>query len=144
MDLLARLVIVAAVLAAVALVGWWWNRREGDVRTTTGRFGRADLEQLGLPPDGDAVLGVLLGSPTCAPCHTVKRVLSELEAERSDLRWTYADAADHLEIARDHHVMRVPTLFLLDPDGRILARTSGVPAKQDLERIIDRRVAAPI
>jgi hypothetical protein len=34
--------------------------------------------------------------------------------------------------------MRVPTLFVLDPAGRILARTSGVPAKRDVERVLDR------
>jgi hypothetical protein len=48
------------------------------------------------------------------------------------------DAADHLDLARTHHVLRVPTLFVLDRRGRILARTSGVPAERDLLRVLDR------
>lgn len=141
MDVLLRLAIVVAVLGGAALVGWWWNRRQGEIKQAAGGFDTAQLEALGIRPDTADALGVLLGSPTCGPCESVKRVLAELESDRADFRWTYADAADHLDIAREHHVLRVPTLFILADDGRILARTSGVPAKHDLERVIERRQA---
>lgn len=138
MELLARVVVVLAVVGGAAVFGLWWRRRDGRVRGGDGRFDRAQLTQLGLDAHAARVLGVLLTSPACAPCRTVRRILDEVGRDRDDLRWVAVDAGDHLGIARAHHVLRVPTLFLLAPDGRILARTSGVPARRDLEHVLDR------
>ena len=141
--MLLRLLIVLAVIGLVALAGAWWRARDGRVRE--GGDGRFTPEQLatvgldGMPRSGGALL---LGSPTCAPCTTVKGILGEVAAERTEFRWTYVDAADHMDIADAHHVMRVPTLFVLDGRGRILARTSGVPAKRDLLAVLDREASS--
>lgn len=140
-DVLFRLLLVLAVVASAAAFGWWWQRRDGRVRASAPGSHGFDPEQLravGLDPAGSEAVALLLGSPTCAPCETVKRILAEVAEARPGFRWGYVDAADHLDLAERHHVMRVPTLFVLDPDGRILARTSGVPAARDLVRVLDR------
>lgn len=136
----ARLLIVVAVVAAAILFGRWWSSRDGRIRTDDGhaRLERRELESVGLNGDGAPVQALLLGSPTCAPCEQVKRILGEVERERPYFRWVEVDAGEHLELTRAHGVMRVPTLFVLDTDGLILARTSGVPAVHDLVRIVDR------
>lgn len=130
--------VVLAVIALAYVAGRWWQRRDGEVREGRGGFVREHLQAVGLDPRGDDVVALLLGSPTCAPCVTVKRILSEVVEARPSFRWVYVDAADHLDIADAHHVMRVPTLFVLDADGRILARTSGVPTTGDLLDVLDR------
>lgn len=140
-DVLLRLTIVAGVIGLAAVTGWWWRRRDGRVREVAAgdaAFDRGQLAAVGLDPVGAEALAVLLGSPTCAPCGTVRRILGEVASERPGFRWRYVDAADHLDLAERHHVLRVPTLFVLDPQGRILARTSGVPARRDLLRVLDR------
>ena len=137
-----RLLLVVGLLVVVTLLGRWWQSRDGRVKEIAEGDGRFDPDQLAAVGLGDArapVVGLLLGSPTCAPCATVKRVLGELADARDDFSWVYVDAADHLDIAKDHHVLRVPTLFLLNRRGRILARTSGVPALRDLDAVIDGR-----
>jgi len=137
-DVVLRLAIVAAVIVVAVAFGWWWNRRDGTVKAGSGGFDRPQLTEVGLTrADADAY-ALLLGSPTCAPCRTVRQILGEVEADRPELQWVYVDAGDHLDLARAHHVMRVPTLFVLDREGRILARTSGVPGKRDLLRVLDR------
>ncbi len=136
--MLLRLLLVAAIVVTMALVGAWWQRRDGQVVSSDGRFRADHLDAVGLVGLDGVGGALLLGSPTCAPCVTVKQILTEVVDERPDFRWVYADAADHLDIADAHHVMRVPTLFVLDHGGRILARTSGVPAKRDLLRVLDR------
>lgn len=144
MEIAARLAIVLVVVGLTASLGLWWRRRDGRVDGSDGCFDRDQLAQVGLDRHGAEALAVLLSSPACAPCRTVQRILDEVSQGRAGLRWVTVDAADHLDIARAHHVMRVPTLFLLAPDGRILARTSGVPARRDLEQVLDREAAAAV
>lgn len=137
-----RLLIVVALIGAVILAGRWWQSRDGevkDVRDDDGRFDPDQLAAVGIAAERTGPVALLMGSPSCAPCKTVKRVLGEVAADRPDFSWVDVDAGDHLGIAEDHHVLRVPTLFVVDPDGRILARTSGVPARRDLERVLDER-----
>lgn len=137
-PVLLRLLLVVGVVGLAAAVGWWWQRRDGTVVDGEGRFGQTELAAVGLDLHDASGGAVLLGSPSCAPCATVKRILGEVAEERSDFRWVDVDAASYLDLARQHQVLRVPTLFVLDGQGRIIARTSGVPAKQDLERVLDR------
>ncbi|MBS3939744.1 MAG: thioredoxin family protein [Actinobacteria bacterium] len=138
-PLLLRLVFVVGLTAAVVAFGAWWQRRDGRVRAGDGGAVLAadHLDAVGLAVPSGGVGAVLLGSPTCTPCTAVKRVLRDLQAERGDVAWVYADAADHLDLAAEHKVMRVPTLFLVDDAGRVLARTSGVPQLADLRRVLD-------
>jgi thiol-disulfide isomerase/thioredoxin len=139
-PLVLRLLVLLAALAGVTLAGWWWRRRDGRVRPvgdTTAQVSAAHIAGVGLDLDGAATGAILLGSPTCAPCVAVERVLAELAASRPDFRWVKVDAADHLELAEAHRVLRVPTLLVLGGDRRLLARTSGVPATAELAAVID-------
>lgn len=137
-PMLTRLVLVLLLVLAVLAVGAWWSRRDGTVRAEQGPFGDDELRALGVEPTGATTLGLLLGSPTCAPCHTVKGLLAQIAEERADFDWVYLDASDHLDLAQRHGVRRVPTLFVVDGAGHLLARTSGVPAKHELVRVLDR------
>jgi thiol-disulfide isomerase/thioredoxin len=138
-PILVRLLAVLAVLAVAGLVGRLWQRRDGLVRGASedAAVRATHLDAVGLDLVGADAGAILLGSPTCTPCESVRQVLGELESERPGFRWAYADAADHLDLAAEQRVMRVPTLLVVEPSGRILARTSGVPLAEDLRRVLD-------
>jgi thiol-disulfide isomerase/thioredoxin len=138
-PILVRLLLVLGLLTAVAVAGRLWQRRDGHVRAPEeGELITSEhLDDLGLDLRGAEAGAVLLGSPHCSPCEAVKRVLGELADHRPSFRWVAVDAALHLGLAEAHRVMRVPTLFLVDPAGRILARTSGVPRLDDLRSVLD-------
>jgi hypothetical protein len=140
-PLLLRLTAVLVLLLVVAVLGRWWQQRVtslAPVPVAVGPRVAADhLHAVGLDLTGARAGALLLGAPTCSPCGQVEQVLRTLAHERDDFRWVYADAADHLGIADDHAVRRVPTLFVLAPGGRILARTSGVPRADELRRVLD-------
>ena len=141
--MMLRLLLVLAVLAVAALVGLWWRSRDGRVREGgEGRLTADQLARVGLADLPRAGGALLLGSPTCAPCTTVKDILGQVAAQRRAFRWTDVDAADHMDIVDAHRVLRVPTLFVLDGRGRILARTSGVPSAGDLLAVLDREDAS--
>ncbi len=130
---------VLALVLVVALVGRWWQRRDGRTRSDADDPGLEDheLDALGLDLDGADAGAVLLGSPTCAPCVPVRRVLGQLTAERAGFRWVDVDAADHVDLADRHAVRRVPTVLVVAPSGRLLARASGVPSADDLRGVLD-------
>lgn len=138
-PILLRALLVVGLVAAVLIVGWLLKRRDGAVREVDqdARLHDDHLAAVGLDLSDAKAGAVLLGSPTCTPCDTVKDVLGQLEEEREGFRWVYADAGEHLRLAEEHRVMRVPTLFMVAPDGRILARTSGVPRHDELRRVLD-------
>ena len=138
-PVLMRALAVAVGVVVIVLVGRWWQGRDGRLRPVedADALGRDHLDVLGLDLRGASTGAVLLGSPTCTPCVQVKRVLTELASQREGFRWVYADAADHLALTEQHRVLRVPTLFVVDASGRILARTSGVPDADELARVLD-------
>ncbi len=144
-PVLLRALAVGGLVVLVLLVGWVWRRRDGRLRHSdavghqqrTARLHGDHLAAVGLDLTDAEAGAVLLGSPTCAPCDTVKQVLGDLAQERDRFRWVYADAGEHLRIAEEHRVLRVPTLFVVAPDGRIVARTSGVPRHDDLRRVLE-------
>jgi thiol-disulfide isomerase/thioredoxin len=136
-PILLRLTAVALVVGVTVLVGRRWQARDGRVRTSDHhRVDGAHLSAVGLDgPEG--VRAILLGSPTCSPCETVKGHLTTLASEREDFRWSYADAAEHPDLVAEHRVLRVPTLLIVGEDDRLVARTSGVPRLADLRRVLD-------
>jgi hypothetical protein len=143
-PIVVRLLAVLIGVAVVAAAGWWWQRRtsrvvtvDADAAVDAPQLQPDHLAAVGLDLQGAQSGAVLLGSPTCSPCDTVKGILRDLESEREGFRWAYADAADHLGLAQEHRVMRVPTLFVVGPSGRILARTSGVPRPEQLREVLD-------
>ncbi len=146
-PIVVRLLAVLVGVVVVAALGWWWQQRanrlvavEADRATPSDQapqVGAEHLAAVGLDLEGARAGAILLGSPTCTPCDSVKRMLRDLASEREGFRWAYADAADHLDLAQQHRVMRVPTLFVIEPSGRILARTSGVPRPEQLREVLD-------
>lgn len=140
-PVIVRLLTVIAIVAIAIVIGWWWRARDGRMATTSVTsqrlLDRRHLDALGLDLRGVQAGAVLIGSPTCAPCETTKDLLGDLEREREGFVWAYADAANHLELTEEHRILRVPTLLVLAPDGRIVARSSGVPRIEDLRRAVD-------
>jgi thiol-disulfide isomerase/thioredoxin len=93
-----------------------------------------------LDPDLLAALGVGAAQATllqfssafCAPCRAVRRVSSEVAALLPGVQHVDVDAESHLGAVRALNIWRTPTLFVLDADGRVARRATGVPSKAQL------------
>lgn len=141
-PLLLRLGLVLLVVLLATLAGRVWQRWDGRVALGIVGDGQDHRPGLGLATDHDGPQALLFGSPACAPCDTVKGILREVAAERSDFRWQYVDAADRLDLAAEHAVRRVPTLLVLDHHGEIVARSSGIPQRTALTAALAERTPA--
>jgi len=124
---IVRIIAVAAVLAATGAFSLWWRRREGRMVEAHGAFDRRDLG-IGFREKPCATVVEFYGEG-CAPCVTVEQRLDKIAETVCDLRVIRLDAGDRLDLADRYNVRRVPTIFVTDPDLRILWRASGVPTE---------------
>ncbi|MFE9689526.1 TlpA family protein disulfide reductase [Micromonospora sp. NPDC005806] len=130
---LTGVVVLVAVLAAATAFGWWRRRRDGRLRSVApDRVAphRAALAALGVRPG--AVTLVQFSAPVCAPCRATRRVLEDVARRVDGVSLLEVGVAEHLDRARELDVWRTPTVLLVDRDGRIVQRASGVPARDDL------------
>jgi thiol-disulfide isomerase/thioredoxin len=125
--LIVRLIVALAVAGIAAALALLWRRREGRFDEGTGRFTPADLGIVKLERPS-AVLVEFYGVD-CAPCVTVQKRIAKIAAEVPELQVVSIDAGARMDVADKHEVRRVPTLFVLDPDLRVIWRASGVPSE---------------
>ncbi|WP_229831408.1 TlpA family protein disulfide reductase [Actinoplanes ianthinogenes] len=88
------------------------------------------LERLGVEP-GRVTL-VQFSTAFCAPCRALRRVSAEVVALLPDVRHVEVDAESHLDEVRALSIWRTPTLLIVDSDGRVTRRATGVPTKPHL------------
>ncbi|MEW2545342.1 thioredoxin family protein [Streptomyces sp. NPDC047002] len=134
---MAGLVVCVAVLMAAAVFGLVRRRTEGRLRARTaartpvGDAGRLAAADLGGPLGARATL-VQFSSEFCAPCRAVRRVLEEVSAEHGGVVHVELDASEHMRLVRLFNILRTPTVLVLDPEGRVVGRSTGRVRKDEL------------
>ncbi|MFD5569048.1 thioredoxin family protein [Streptomyces cadmiisoli] len=126
------LVVCLAVLAATSVFGVLHRRRSGRVRVR----GRDEGKRLGAAELG-AELGeratlVQFSSAFCAPCRATRRVLGEVAGVVPGVTHIEIDAEAHLDLVRALGILKTPTVLVLDADGRVVRRATGLPRKADV------------
>ena len=75
----------------------------------------------------------------CSICPSVSRYLSQLEYRNGGLLHLEVDITNRLDLAAHFQVSQTPTVFILDPSGKIKFRVSGAPKpgviQQELEKL---------
>jgi thiol-disulfide isomerase/thioredoxin len=105
-----------------------------DARTGPERLDPGLLAALGV---GTAQATLLqFSSAFCAPCRAVRRVSSEVAAVVPGVQHVEVDAESHLEAVRALGIWRTPTLLVLDAQGRVVKRATGVPGKAQLIAVL--------
>jgi hypothetical protein len=130
--------LVVVVIVGVAAVTI--RRRTGAVRLTDDRFTAMDIDAISVPTGQRAF--VLFTAPGCAPCGPARVVLDEL-GSRAGMPVVSVDVADHAAVAHAHRVMRAPTTFVVEDDGRIAARIAGVPRAGELTALLGLDAGEP-
>jgi thiol-disulfide isomerase/thioredoxin len=136
---LTGLLVVIGVLALATVLGWWWRRRDGRIRSVVTADRRTDvgadpasstLAALGVRPG--AVTLVQFSSAVCAPCRATRRLLTEVEGQVDGIAVMEVDAERHLDEVRALAIWRTPTVLVVDTEGRVVHRVSGVPGRDEL------------
>ncbi|MFE6823493.1 thioredoxin family protein [Streptomyces sp. NPDC057690] len=129
---MAGLLVCVVVLAAASAYGVLHKRRSGRVRVR----GRDDGKRLGADrlggELGERATLVQFSSAFCAPCRATRRVLGEVADVVPGVTHIEIDAEAHLDLVRDLDILKTPTVLVLDADGHIVRRATGLPRKADV------------
>jgi thiol-disulfide isomerase/thioredoxin len=124
------LVAVAAVLVIGIVVGLWRRRKDGRMSEAADHVAPSIRVALGVEPAPVTLLQ--FSSAFCAPCRAVRRISAEVAGLIPGVQHIEVDAESHLDEVRALNIWRTPTLLVLDADGRITKRATGVPTKPQL------------
>ncbi|MDQ0779231.1 thiol-disulfide isomerase/thioredoxin [Streptomyces aurantiacus] len=137
------LVVCVVVLAVASAFGVLNRRRSGRVRVRVRdggkRLGAAELgEDL-----GERATLVQFSSAFCAPCRATRRVLGEVAGMVPGVRHVEIDAEDRLALVRELDILKTPTVLVLDADGHVVRRATGLPRKADVIAALGEAVGIP-
>lgn len=138
-------VLLLLILAASAAFGVAWSRRNGRTRDVhdPSRLSEEDLAALGIEGGlGERATLVQFSSAFCAPCRATRRILDEVASMVDGVAYAEVDAESHLDAVRRFHVLRTPTVLVLDRDARVVVRASGQPRKADVLAAVGRTLDA--
>lgn len=120
--------IVALAVAAGAALG---------LSVVNGRFRSRSGSDVLTADDLGATLGeratlLHFSSAFCAPCRATRTILADVADRVDGVALVEVDAESHLELVRRLDVMRTPTVLVLDAQGAIVRRASGLPRREQV------------
>ena len=138
---------IVALLSAISLtvaVAWAFKLRNGRF---SDRPSDADAQVL-TPADIGAELGeratlVQFSSAFCSPCRATRVLLTDVAAKVDGVVAVDIDAEEHLEMVRRLGIVRTPTVLVLDADGAISTRASGLPRREQVLAALGQAVGDP-
>ncbi|MDQ4212434.1 thioredoxin family protein [Microbacterium capsulatum] len=135
MTLPIALVAAAALLAVTILAGVLLRRRDGRGVAVAGDL-HVDPADLPTALGARATL-VQFSTEFCARCPHVRRLLGHIAAERPGVVHADVDLTHRADLASRYRVLSTPTTLLVDPDGRIRSRFTGVPTRAAVLAALD-------
>ncbi|MGH8867968.1 MAG: TlpA family protein disulfide reductase [Actinomycetes bacterium] len=143
-----EIAVLLAVLAAACAYALWRRRTDGRLSPVGPRDGSADGSPGPRVDAGD--LGHALGEKAtlvqfstafCQPCRATRRILDDVASAVPGVEHVEVDAESRLDLTRRLRVLRTPTTFVLDADGRVVRRATGSPRKEDVLAALEETVA---
>jgi len=146
MDVTGGLIALAAALAVASVLGLTLRRRAGRFRAGPAPSAPSTPSAPSSAPAGPDVLTEAdLGGPLgrqatlvqfstafCAPCRPTRQILAQVAGMVDGVTHVDLDAAARLDLVRRLRINSTPTVLVLDPDGAIVKRASGLPRKADV------------
>ena len=136
MGVTGGLIALAAALLVATLLGVAMRRRAGQFRPTSpgtpakpaGALTEADL---GAGLGRQATL-VQFSTAFCAPCRPTRQILAQVAGMVDGVTHVEIDAAARMDLVQRLRINSTPTVLVLDPDGAIVKRATGLPRKADV------------
>ncbi|NED99464.1 TlpA family protein disulfide reductase [Phytoactinopolyspora halotolerans] len=131
--------VVVVVLVLATGFGLWWKRRDGRVRAMPDAAAEGLMigwDELGQEPGRRATL-VQFSSAFCQPCRATRGVLAHVAGNADGVAHIEVDAESRLDLVRRLGVSRTPTTLIVDAQGRVVGRATGVPRPADVYGVLE-------
>lgn len=141
---MAGIVALLAALVLTAAVAWVLKARNGRFSE---RAPQADAQVLSANDIGtelgERATLVQFSSAFCSPCRATRVLLNDIAAKVDGVVAVDIDAEEHLEMVRRFGIMRTPTVLVLDADGAVSTRASGLPRREQVLAALGQAVGDP-
>jgi thiol-disulfide isomerase/thioredoxin len=148
MGVTGGLIALAAALLVATVLGVAMRRRAGQFRPASPRTpakpaGALTEADLGAGLGRQATL-VQFSTAFCAPCRPTRQILAQVADMVDGVTHVEIDAAARMDLVQRLRINSTPTVLVLDSDGAIVKRATGLPRKADVIAALGPVVRAPV
>ena len=130
MESLSLLVLILLISTAI---GFWYRSKNGVIRKKR-RLHIGEAEFAGRY--GERITILQFSTTFCSQCRAAKALISDVVKDEKDISYLEIDAESNLALVRKVDVMSTPTTIFLDKDGYEIARATGAPKRDQLQKVI--------
>lgn len=124
------LFVLLGALGATVVLAWAMSKKNGSFKER-GNVEMLSAEDIGASLGERATL-VQFSSAFCAPCRATRLLLTDVAGKVEGVVAVDVDAESQLELVRRLNIMRTPTVLVLDKNGTVVQRASGLPRKENV------------
>jgi len=125
--------LLVLILLISTVIGLLYRRRNG-VITKKRRLHISEAEFAGRY--GSRVTILQFSTTFCSQCRAAKALISDVVKDEKDISYLEIDAESNLALVRKVDVRSTPTTIFLDKDGYEIARATGAPKRDQLQKVI--------
>ena len=127
------LLLLGLILLISTAIGFFYRSKNGVIRKKR----RLHISEAEFAGRYGARVTILQFSTTfCSQCRAAKALISDVVKDQSDISYLEIDAESNLALVRKVDVRSTPTTIFLDKDGYEIARATGAPKRDQLQKVI--------
>ncbi len=125
--------LLGLILLISTAIGFYYRSKNGVIRKKR-RLHISEAEFAGTY--GSRVTILQFSTTFCSQCRAAKSLISDVVKDQSDISYLEIDAESNLALVRKVDVRSTPTTIFLDKDGYEIARATGAPKRDQLQKVI--------
>jgi thiol-disulfide isomerase/thioredoxin len=125
--------LLGLILLISTAIGFYYRSKNGVIRKKR----RLHISEAEFAGRYGARVTILQFSTTfCSQCRAAKSLISDVVKDEKDISYLEIDAESNLALVRKVDVRSTPTTIFLDKDGYEIARATGAPKRDQLQKVI--------
>ena len=125
--------LLGLILLISTAIGFYYRSKNGVIRKKR----RLHISEAEFAGRYGARITILQFSTTfCSQCRAAKSLISDVVKDEKDISYLEIDAESNLALVRKVDVMSTPTTIFLDKGGYEIARATGAPKRDQLQKVI--------
>ena len=125
--------LLGLILLISTAIGFFYRSKNGVIREKR-RLHIGEAEFAGTY--GKRITILQFSTTFCSQCRAAKSLISDVVKDEKDISYLEIDAESNLALVRKVDVRSTPTTIFLDKAGYEIARATGAPKRDQLQKVI--------